>query len=137
MTSNLNLNDRAVLLAGSAVERSAELRIAVSDVGGVRVLDFGVDVSGGLAAGLLMARMCMSDLAEIRLQPAGTQVAVPQVMVHTDHPLQACLMSQYAGWKIATDDYFAMGSGPMRVTAGQEDLFQEFPATDESLACSG
>lgn len=137
MTSNLNLNDRAVLLAGNVVERSAELRIDVHDIGGVQVLDFGVDARGGLSAGLILARMCMADLAEINVQSAGSLIDVPNVVVHTDHPLHACLMSQYAGWKIATDDYFAMGSGPMRVTAGSEDLFQEFPATDPSLACVG
>ncbi len=137
MNSSLNLNDRAALLAGRVVERSAELRIKVSDVGGARVLDFGVDVPGGIAAGVIMARMCMADLAEIQLMPAGPAIDVPRIMVHTDHPLQACLMSQYAGWKIATDDYFAMGSGPMRVTAGNEELFKEFPAADESHACIG
>lgn len=52
------------------------------------------------------------------------------VTVQTDHPIQACLMAQYAGWKIATDDYFAMASGPMRSIAQAEELFQEFSAPD-------
>ena len=34
--------------------------------------------------------------------------------VQTDQPLLACLASQYAGWQITGEKYFAMGSGPMR-----------------------
>ncbi len=34
------------------------------------------------------------------------------------------MASQYAGWQIARDDFFAMGSGPMRAAAGGEDLYE-------------
>ena len=34
------------------------------------------------------------------------------VQVVTDHPVRACLASQYAGWAIKEGKYFAMGSGP-------------------------
>ena len=41
------------------------------------------------------------------------------VQVMTDHPVQACLASQYAGWAISEGKYFAMGSGPMRAVRGE------------------
>jgi methenyltetrahydromethanopterin cyclohydrolase len=34
------------------------------------------------------------------------------------------MASQYAGWEIKADKYFAMGSGPMRAAAGREPLFE-------------
>ncbi len=123
-----NLNQRAAQLA--AIPRGAAecLRIAVSVVEGVTLLDFGVEAEGGLAAGLLLARLCLSDLAEVRLAAAeDSRVPVPRVLVHTDHPLEACLMSQYAGWRIASDDFFAMASGPMRAVARKEPLFDTLP----------
>lgn len=46
-------------------------------------------------------------------------------------------MSQYAGWKIATDDFFAMGSGPMRAVARTEDIFVHFPKTEDGLQAVG
>jgi len=33
------------------------------------------------------------------------------------------MASQYAGWQIVSDGYFAMGSGPMRAARGREDLY--------------
>ena len=43
---------------------------------------------------------------------------IPLVHVVSDHPVRACLASQYAGWAIRDGKYFAMGSGPMRAAAG-------------------
>src|SRR2546430_17335455 len=42
----------------------------------------------------------------------------------SDHPAVSCMASQYAGWAIQVDKYFAMGSGPLRAHARVErELF--------------
>jgi methenyltetrahydromethanopterin cyclohydrolase len=133
-TSQLLLNTRAAALLQTARCRAAELRISAAETAGAEVLDFGVSAEGGLEAGLLLARICLSDLADVRLIPAAGDLPLPQVWVRTDHPVPACLCSQYAGWKIQTDDYFAMGSGPMRAMARTEELFAELPETEASAA---
>ncbi len=134
---SLELNQRAAQLVTQAISEADLLRIGVCEKDGATLLDFGVHVHGGLDAGVLLARICMSGLADIRIVPADGQLAVPQVQVTTDHPVAACLLSQYAGWKIATEDYFAMGSGPMRILAGVEDLQKELNATEGRSACVG
>ena len=134
---SLELNQRAAQLVSLAVAEADRLKIGVSEQSGSTLLDFGVDAAGGLDAGVLLARICMSGLADIQIVPGDGQLPVPQVQVTTDHPVAACLLSQYAGWKIATDDYFAMGSGPMRILAGVEDLQQELNAEEERGACVG
>ena len=48
---------------------------------------------------------------------------LPLIQVVTDHPVQACLASQYAGWALKAGKFFAMGSGPMRAAAGSEAIF--------------
>jgi methenyltetrahydromethanopterin cyclohydrolase len=46
--------------------------------------------------------------------------------VWTDHPAVACMASQYAGWAIAPEGFFAMGSGPLRAHARVErELFEK------------
>lgn len=92
------------------------------------MLDFGCKTAGGLAAGRRLAEICLSDLGSVAIGTTCPKTGLPQVVVETDHPIQACLMSQYAGWKIDAEGYFAMGSGPMRAAAATEELFREFPA---------
>jgi methenyltetrahydromethanopterin cyclohydrolase len=124
--NELGMNERAWRLADQCAQRSAELRIGVViQQGGVRVMDFGVDVPGGLGAGLMLARLCMGGLGEVSqaLLTIGGHVW-PGVQVWTDHPAAACMASQYAGWAVSPEGYFAMGSGPLRAKARVErELF--------------
>lgn len=122
---SLQLNHRAGALADSMAENATALRIKVRHAGASRLLDLGVEMPGGLEAGRQMARVCMAGLADVRLVAANPELSPgPAVMVRTDHPVAACMASQYAGWEIKGDNYFAMGSGPMRAAAAREDLFQ-------------
>jgi methenyltetrahydromethanopterin cyclohydrolase len=119
-----DLNGRAQRVADAMSTRAAELRIASHTVAGARVIDCGVHAPGGLAAGLALARVCLADLADVSLVPSQLLGAVcPEVQVVTDHPVAACMASQYAGWQVAVGKYFAMGSGPMRAASGREPLF--------------
>src|SRR5690242_9375344 len=114
------------------------LRIAVQQATGARVLDCGIAAPGGLQAGLGLARVCLAGLGEVALAP-GTlaDLPCPQVQVATDHPLLACLGSQYAGWQVAVGKYFAMGSGPMRAAYGKEALFDDVPGRERPPVAVG
>jgi len=107
-------------------------------VGGARVIDCGGAVTGSLAAGLAMARACLADLGEVGYVPCPIAgLDGPAVQVATDDPVRACLASQYAGWQIQVDKFFAMGSGPMRALAAREELFQHIPGKEESPVAVG
>jgi methenyltetrahydromethanopterin cyclohydrolase len=103
------------------------MRVVVHDVPvGGRVVDCGIDTPGGLLAGLELARICLAGLAEIQLVVGDVGGRpCPLVQVATDHPVRACLASQYAGWALSVKKFFAMGSGPMRAASGKEPLFAE------------
>lgn len=135
----MNLNDRALRLADRLAADAETLRIAVSqDPGGARVLDCGVRTDGGLAAGLGMARVCLADLADVGLLPPGiADLPCPLVQVATDHPVLACMASQYAGWQISVGKFFAMGSGPMCAAHGKEPLFDHIPGRERPNAAVG
>src|SRR5712671_3357208 len=124
--TDFGMNERASLLADTYIQRSAELRIAMATLSnGARVLDAGVNVPGGFAAGLALAQLCMGGLGHIEF----TSLTIggdtwPGVNVWTDHPAESCMASQYAGWAINPEGFFAMGSGPLRAKARVErELF--------------
>lgn len=131
------LNQRAQHRLAAVVKSRADLRVEAHAYDNCQVVDFGVRCAGGLEAGLQLAAVCMSDLAEIQLTPAAGELLLPQVSVRTDFPVAACLSSQYAGWKIATDSFFAMGSGPMRAVARREDLFRHLPESEDNTLAVG
>jgi methenyltetrahydromethanopterin cyclohydrolase len=125
---SLSLNERAWALADDAASRADLLRLGVHTLPcGARVLDAGVNEPGGLAAGLRLAELCMGGVGHVALTPltiAGE--SWPGVQVWTDHPAQCCMASQYAGWAITPEGYFAMGSGPLRAQARVEkELFEK------------
>jgi methenyltetrahydromethanopterin cyclohydrolase len=115
------------------VEAREALRISTSKLAnGTQLVDCGVDSVGGLEAGRLLAECCMADLGTVHFAPAPEAWGPgPMVQVHTDHPLAACMASQYAGWEVKNGDYFAMGSGPMRAAANREDLFEVIGYAEE------
>lgn len=85
---------------------------------GVMIVDAGIQAQGGFEAGKLVTEICMGGCAQVEIVSRNYDgIELPSVFVRTDHPLVATLGSQYAGWQIKEDDYFAIGSGPGRALA--------------------
>ena len=127
-TDHLRMNERAWALAEDAYGRAEELRLGAQTLAcGARVLDAGVGAAGGLAAGRLLAELCMGGLGHLDFVPITIDgESWPGVQVWTDHPAASCMASQYAGWQITPEGYFAMGSGPLRCLARVEkELFEK------------
>ena len=125
---DLRMNDRAWLLADDCAARAAELRLSVHALScGARVIDAGIEATGGLAAGVALAEMCMGGLGHVSLVSLPVDGGVwPGVQVWTDHPAESCMAAQYAGWAINPEGFFAMGSGPLRAKARVEhELFEK------------
>jgi methenyltetrahydromethanopterin cyclohydrolase len=134
---DLGLNRRAVALADAMAADADRLRVAVTRLpGGARVIDCGVQAEGGLEAGRRLAEVCLAGLATVSFTEAVLDdLTLPAVAVATDHPVAACLASQYAGWAIDPGGYFAMGSGPARAVARVErELFEKIDVADAADA---
>jgi methenyltetrahydromethanopterin cyclohydrolase len=120
------MNERAWALANRYAARAYDLRMGLQALpSGARVIDAGVNVPGGLEAGLMLAELCMGGLGHVAYVPLtiGSD-SLSGVQVWTDHPAASCMASQYAGWAITLEGYFAMGSGPLRAKARVEkDLY--------------
>ncbi len=129
----LNLNQRAWERVQRLCNQPRRWRVQVHQRGEVRVVDLGVEAPGGLEAGLELARVCLADLAQVNLVPQEqSPLGVPQVSVFTDHPLWACMGSQYAGWKVEGPGFFAMASGPLRLLVQKEELLRHYGLQEQS-----
>jgi methenyltetrahydromethanopterin cyclohydrolase len=122
----LKLNENAVRVVHELIAHADRLHVTVAaPQGDACVIDCGVQASGGLEAGRCLAEACLAGLARVRITHGNEALwSGPWVSVTTDHPLAACMASQYAGWPLSYGDYFAMGSGPMRAARGREPLFE-------------
>jgi methenyltetrahydromethanopterin cyclohydrolase len=128
VTTALQMNELATEIADVMEESAPLLRVRSTTLpGGARVIDAGVEVDGGYDAGLALAEICMGGLGNVAYTPVQIGgSAWPGLTVWTDHPAISCMASQYAGWAITVDTFFAMGSGPLRAHARVErELFEK------------
>jgi len=129
----LSPNRQAFPLVKELLIRSAVLRIEAHKQIGVTVIDCGVHVSGGWEAGVLFASVCLGGLAQVKLHWSDfSGLRWPAVEVVTDHPIRACMASQYAGWPIKNGKLLAMGSGPGRAIVHEGGLFETLGYEDHS-----
>jgi len=139
MASMPTLNERAWKLCDAMVADAEGLGIAIHTVDcGTRLIDCGVKVSGSIEAGRRLAEICMAGLAEVTVVEADSAVwSGSTIRVYTREPVAACMASQYAGWEVKEEQFFAMGSGPMRAAAGREDLFDDIGNRERPNVCVG
>jgi methenyltetrahydromethanopterin cyclohydrolase len=134
--TGLQMNELATEIADVLEESAPLLRVRVQTLpSGARVIDAGVETDGGYDAGLALAEICMGGLGSLAYTPLEIgDDSWPGVTVWTDHPAVACMASQYAGWAISVDKFFAMGSGPLRAHARVErELFERLGYAEEAL----
>jgi len=133
--TNLGMNERAWKVADHCATHADELRVAVHTLAsGARVIDAGIEAPGGLGAGRVLAELCMGGLGHIEFAPLTIDgESWSAVHVWTDHPADACMASQYAGWAINPEGFFAMGSGPLRAKARVEkELFSKLGYAEDA-----
>ena len=133
--TGLQMNELATEIADHMEEHAAALRVRVHTLAtGARIIDAGVEIEGGYDAGLALGEICMGGLGNVAYSPLqiGGE-AWPGVTVWTDHPAISCMASQYAGWAISVEKFFAMGSGPLRAHARVErELFEKLDYAEEA-----
>ena len=128
-----SLNRTATDLVDEALDFADELNVAVHQLDNESlVLDFGVDVPGGVEAGLILTEIQTAGLATVQTrvdEVAGAPLS--HVELSTDHPAMALLCSQKAGWELSVDEFEGLGSGPARALVAEEDEFQRARYRDD------
>ena len=116
------------------VDNAEVLRLGVDKLdNGCTIIDAGIRHDGGLEAGRLIAEICMGGLGHVSLQTSQTFPHWPWMLsIHSSNPVLSCLGSQYAGWSLAHEKFFSLGSGPGRALAGREELYKELGYQDKA-----
>lgn len=132
-------NTASYQLIESICSQALTLRVQKSQIAGALIVDAGNGVPGSIEAGLVAARVCMGDAANVSIvaEDADRFASDISVMVRTDQPLYACLGGQYAGWPVSAGKYFAMGSGPMRMARGREEMLIELGLSESPSLAAG
>jgi methenyltetrahydromethanopterin cyclohydrolase len=140
-TAALSVNQRARPLVERLLADAAALGLKVQrDDSGACIVDAGIATPGSVAAGLLIAEICMGGLGHVQLRSgAGTEGWPTWLDVRSSQPVLACLASQYAGWSLAASKeetggkkFFSLGSGPARALAVKEPFFVELGYRDQA-----
>jgi methenyltetrahydromethanopterin cyclohydrolase len=132
MEYQTSVNKLTQPLVQHLIANADKLRVAVETLGnGCTIIDAGIKVPGGLEAGRIIAEICLGGMGTVTLNHSPYAANWPlTVNVHTGNPVLGCLGSQYAGWSLSHEKYYALGSGPARALAtkikdGSEEPVEE------------
>ena len=127
-----SVNQLAAPLVQHLIDNANKLRIGVQKLdSGATVIDAGIKSAGGLEVGRIVSEICMGGLGNVHLQHTPSRRWPFEICVHSTNPVLACLGSQYAGWSLNHDEFFALGSGPGRAIAQKEELYKELGYKDQ------
>ncbi|HVN53192.1 MAG TPA: methenyltetrahydromethanopterin cyclohydrolase [Anaerolineaceae bacterium] len=134
----ISINGLSAAIVQTMISRADALGCQVFKLAnGATVIDAGVQVPGSLEAGRLFSEACLGGLGQVsftRLTYMDNQGEfwLPAVSVSVSFPPIACMASQYAGWAIQHDKFFAMGSGPARALYAREEIFSKLNYQDKA-----
>lgn len=143
MGYHVSLNKLTQPLVQQLIDNSEKLRLGVETLAnGSVIIDAGINTLGGLEAGRIIAEICLGGMGTVTITHSPFTTNWPlTVNVHTGNPVLGCLGSQYAGWSLSHEKYYALGSGPARALATKlkegkeepvEELYKELAYHDEA-----
>lgn len=143
MEHQASVNKLTQPLVQHLIANADKLRVAVETLeNGCTIIDAGIKAPGGLEAGRIIAEICLGGMGTVTLSHSPYTTNWPlTVNVHTANPVLGCLGSQYAGWSLSHEKYYALGSGPARAMATKmkegsvepvEELYKELGYRDSA-----
>ena len=134
MNTNLSVSNLAKKLVKKLIDNSKKLNVLVKKGPlNCTIIDAGIEIKGSEQAGKLIAEICMGGLGIINLKKTNTFPHWPlETKVESKHPVISCLASQYAGWNLSHEKFYALASGPGRAIARREELFKDLQYVDQS-----
>lgn len=125
----ISVNENAIEIVEGMIQKKEKLNIDTKTLNNeTTIVDAGIEAKGGYKAGKYYSEICLGGLGDVEF----TMENRPKVQVKVDHAILGCMASQYAGWSIELEDYYAMAAGPARALSRVEDLFEEIGYEDDS-----
>ncbi len=143
MQYSASVNKLSQPLVQELINNADKLRLGIqTQTNGCKIIDAGIDAPGGLEAGRIITEICLGGMGTVSISHSAYTDNWPlTVNIHSSNPVLACLGSQYAGWSLAHEKYYALGSGPARAMASKEkegvivpveELYKELDYKDSS-----
>jgi methenyltetrahydromethanopterin cyclohydrolase len=143
MQYSASVNKLTQPLVQDLIDNADKYRLGIQKLeNGCTIIDAGIDAPGGLEAGRIITEICMGGMGTVSLsQSTYTDNWPLTINVHSTNPVLACLGSQYAGWSMSHEKYYALGSGPARAMARKEkdgidvpveELYKELDYSDNA-----
>ena len=129
----ISVNREAMKTVRLILDEADALGVAVSRLAnGATVIDMGLEAKGGWRAAQLYTLASLGGLGIVSYEPfdlAGRMLTAVRVMI--DHPIEACVASQIAGWRLQAPgtEHAAILAGPGRAL-NREDLDHYFEWID-------
>ena len=122
MQNSVSVNKLTQPLVQDLIDNADKYRLAIQKLdNGCTIIDAGINATGGLEAGRIITEICLGGMGTVSISQSNYTDNWPlTVNVHTSNPVLACLGSQYAGWSMSHEKYYALGSGPARAMATKE-----------------
>jgi len=134
-STKISVNQEALKLVKILCDQPNKYGVKISKISlGATQIDAGIGAPGGYLAGTIITEICMGGLGKATLSHMDLgDLILPAISVYTDHPAVSALGSQLAGWRVKTDDYMAVGSGPARALALKpKSIYKKIGYKDES-----
>ncbi|HTY61058.1 MAG TPA: methenyltetrahydromethanopterin cyclohydrolase [Acidobacteriota bacterium] len=138
----ISVNERAATIVQEMISEQEALGFRATKLkNGATVLDAGIHVTGSFEGGRLFACACLGGLGQVGFtlrdfrgpeSNSESDLWFPAVEVSVESPHIACMASQYAGWAVQLDRYFAIGSGPARALWAGEEIFAKLDYKDQA-----
>ena len=131
-----SVNERAAAIVVQMIQQCEAIGVGVESLkNGATLLDCGINTPGSLEAGRLFSCVCLGGLGQVGFSHRSYHGGdsgfwLPVVEVSVSSPPVACMASQYAGWAVKTDKFFAMGSGPARAMYAAEEIYGKLQYRD-------
>jgi len=132
----ISLNREAMKIVHKILEAPDALGVRITKLpNGTTVIDMGVDAPGGWLAGKYYTLISLGGLGDISYEnfQVGKYV-LPAVRVMADLPLEACIGSQIAGWRVEKRANAPIGAGPARALNrdNPDKYFKIYPYSDQN-----
>ncbi|NOQ16262.1 MAG: methenyltetrahydromethanopterin cyclohydrolase [Methyloprofundus sp.] len=132
MQYTASVNKLTAPLVQELIDNADKLRLDIQTMdNGCTIIDAGINVPGGLEAGRIITEICLGGMGTVSIESSTYTENWPlSITVYTSNPVLACLGSQYAGWSLSHEKYFALGSGPARAMATKEKDGEVLPVEE-------
>lgn len=126
----ISVNREAMKLVPQIIDDADALGVTVEELpNGATVIDMGLEAKGGWRAARLYTLISIGGLGEVSYEPfevAGRMLTAVRVMI--DHPIEGCVASQIAGWRLESPgkEHAAILAGPGRALNTSPDHYFEW-----------